>query len=123
VLLSVGLFAVVTHWMIGLEALGSYSANFFGGLAVLFAIAYKLTWAFAGRDSAGLAWCHLKLLDFDGVRPSRRKRLERLGWSCISILPAGLGLIWALVDQEKLSWHDHSSQTFVTDRGDRSQGL
>jgi hypothetical protein len=25
-----------------------------------------------------------------------------------------LGLLWALVDEETLSWHDHSSKTFLT---------
>jgi uncharacterized RDD family membrane protein YckC len=31
------------------------------------------------------------------------------GW--ISILPAGLGFLWSLIDRERLTWHDRLSKT------------
>jgi hypothetical protein len=30
------------------------------------------------------------------------------------LLAAGTGLIWALVDEDSLTWHDHISGTFPT---------
>jgi hypothetical protein len=34
------------------------------------------------------------------------------GW--IAVVSAGMGLIWALLDEERLAWHDHMSGTFPT---------
>jgi hypothetical protein len=31
-----------------------------------------------------------------------------------SVLPAGVGLFWALMDEECLTFHDHISETFIT---------
>ena len=114
VAVAVGVVAISTHAMIGLDSLGDSALPFYGALYLFFAISYKLLWAMADSDSPGLGWTHLRLLTFDGVPPTRDQRLRRLCWSVISILPAGLGLLWALVDEEKLSWHDHSSKTFLS---------
>src|SRR6202041_3046551 len=32
----------------------------------------------------------------------------------VFFLSGGLGLVWALVDEENLTWHDHISKTFPT---------
>jgi len=32
----------------------------------------------------------------------------------LSLCSLGLGLVWALVDEESLTWHDHISKTFPT---------
>ncbi len=89
---------------------------------LLFAIAalltvpllYKLLWAFAGQDTIGTQWAGLELVDFDGRRPSRGRRFQRVLGSILSLLAAGIGMIWALVDEDKLTWHDHISETFPT---------
>ena len=114
VLVGVGMVAMVTHALIGLDFLLDRTLPFFGALTVFFAVAYKLMWAIAGADSPGLRWTHLRLLTFDGIRAVREDRLRRLCWSLISILPGCLGLLWATVDEEALSWHDHSSKTFLS---------
>jgi hypothetical protein len=38
----------------------------------------------------------------------------------LGMASAGMGILWAMADQETLSWHDHVSQTFLTKR-DRDQ--
>jgi uncharacterized RDD family membrane protein YckC len=77
-------------------------------------VAYKLLWSYAGLDSVGMQVARLRLIDFDGNSPSRERRLQRAFGSCVSILAAGIGLVWALVDQDGLTWHDHMSGTFPT---------
>lgn len=86
----------------------------FAGLAGVLSLVYKLVWAAADADSPGLRWCQLKLLHFDGREPVRRERFERIASSLLSVMAGGLGLVWALVDEESLCWHDHSSRTFLT---------
>ncbi len=66
----------------------------------------------ADTDSIGMRWVGLRLLNFDGMQPNRAERLHRVATSLISTAAAGLGLVWALVDEEKLTWHDHMSRTF-----------
>jgi uncharacterized RDD family membrane protein YckC len=56
----------------------------------------------------------LRLVDFYGNPPSRALRYQRALASFISFLAAGIGLIWALVDEDALTWHDHMSSTFPT---------
>lgn len=77
-------------------------------------VAYKLLWSYAGIDTVGMHCTGLRLIDFDGNPPSRERRLQRTFGSFISLLAAGIGLVWALVDQDNLTWHDHMSGTFPT---------
>ncbi len=88
-------------------------------LAVLFTVPvlYKLLWSWAGRDSVGMSAMGLRLVDFDGNPPSRERRYHRSLASFISFLAAGIGLVWALVDEDALTWHDHMSSTFPTISG------
>jgi uncharacterized RDD family membrane protein YckC len=85
-----------------------------GGIAIVFTLLYNILWALGDGDSAGMQWAHLKLVNFDGRSPDREQRLYRLASGCVSFLAAGLGLLWALVDEEALTWHDHMSKTFPT---------
>jgi uncharacterized RDD family membrane protein YckC len=75
---------------------------------------YKLIFTAAGRDTIGMQTAGLYLVDFDGNPPSRERRYQRTFGSVISLLAAGIGLVWALVDEDNLTWHDHMSNTFPT---------
>lgn len=114
VLVAVGFVALVLYAILGSDFLEGSTLSFFALMALFFALSYKLMWALVGAESPGLRWTQLRLLTWDGSEPTREDRLRRLAWGCVSVLPAGLGLIWALVDEETLSWHDHSSKTFLT---------
>jgi len=56
----------------------------------------------------------MRLVNFDGRPPNRAQRMRRMAAGVLSMLSAGLGLIWVLVDEENLAWHDHISKTFPT---------
>ena len=73
---------------------------------------YKLIWAFAGCDTIGMRRAGLQLVNFDGNPPTRKRRYIRVFGSTLSFLAAGIGLIWLLVDEDRLTWHDHISGTF-----------
>lgn len=77
---------------------------------------YRLLGIFWEQDSPGMVWTRLRLVNFDGLRPSRRQRAYRLAGSLLSLAAAGFGFIWAVADQEKLTWHDHISKTFPSPR-------
>jgi uncharacterized RDD family membrane protein YckC len=71
-----------------------------------------LLFVLASGDTAGLRWVQLRLVDFDGRRPNREQRAQRMAGEMLSVIAAGLGLLWSLVDEESLTWHDHISKTF-----------
>jgi uncharacterized RDD family membrane protein YckC len=101
-------------------AFGSEIAPTRVGLLVLVAVAaavyalYRLLWALAGADTPGMGFAGLRLVDFDGRNPRLDRRLAREAARVLSIVSVGLGLVWALVDEESLAWHDHISKTFPT---------
>jgi uncharacterized RDD family membrane protein YckC len=80
----------------------------------LVAFTYGLIWAMAGRETCGQRWVHLRVLNFVGFPPEPKQRLERFIGTCVSVCACGLGLIWALADEESLTWQDHMSGTFLT---------
>ncbi|MBI1790005.1 MAG: RDD family protein [Acidobacteria bacterium] len=85
------------------------------GLALYFtALFYGASWILAGSDSAGRRWTGLRTINFDGFPVTRRERWVRFAAGIVSFGPLGLGLAWALVDEESLTWHDHISKTFPT---------
>jgi uncharacterized RDD family membrane protein YckC len=89
------------------------------GLAVVLALVsmlYGLIWAIAGRETAGMRFTDLRLITFDGFQVDPRSRALRFASTWLSFFSAGLGLLWAVADEENLTWHDHISKTFPTIR-------
>lgn len=101
----------------GSIVLNKSTAPFWAAVLFTVPVLYKLIWSAAGRDSVGLSMMGLRLVDFDGNPPSRERRYQRALASFISFLASGIGLVWALVDEDALTWHDHMSGTFPTIAG------
>lgn len=73
---------------------------------------YKMLFTIAGVDTPGMQRVGLRLIDFDGNPPSRERRYYRAFGSVLSLLAGGMGLLWAFVDEDRLTWQDHMSSTF-----------
>ena len=93
---------------------GKHAALFLTAALATIPTAYKLIWTAASRDTLGMQMAGLRLVDFDGNPPSQERRYQRVFGSVISLLAAGIGLVWAFVDEDSLTWHDHMSSTFPT---------
>jgi uncharacterized RDD family membrane protein YckC len=87
-----------------------------GAVLALVAMLYGLMWAIAGRETAGMHLTDLQLITFDGFPLDPRSRVLRFASTWLSFCSGGLGLLWALADEENLTWHDHISNTFPTIR-------
>ena len=113
VLIGYGLFLVAFYLLGAGFALDKLTLGILGGMLGLMAVTYKLYWAIAGTESAGMRWMRLRLVTFDGLPPEGRQFVVRFAASCMS-LSTVLGQLWLLVDEESLAWQDHISRTFPT---------
>jgi uncharacterized RDD family membrane protein YckC len=86
------------------------------GVLALVALFYGLIWAIAGRETAGMRATDLQLITFDGFPLDARSRALRFASAWLSFCSGGLGIVWAMADEENLTWHDHISKTFPTVR-------
>ena len=107
-----GLFLFAFHLMGGMFRFNRQTIPFFIGAFGTLAMFYGLLWIWADRQTVGMRWTGLRLIDFDGFPADRRARSLRAIGACLSFCAGGLGLLWALADEEKLAWHDHMSKTF-----------
>jgi uncharacterized RDD family membrane protein YckC len=114
ILVGVGVFLAIFFLSGGQVALDRQALSFVIGVTAVIALFYRALWCLANGDSPGMRFAGLRLVDFDGRRPDREQRGIRQVASLLSLLSAGLGLVWALVDEENLTWHDHISKTFPT---------
>lgn len=77
---------------------------------------YGMMWPMARRETAGMRMAGLTLITFDGNEVDPPARLIRVASTWLSLGAGGLGIIWAIADEEKLTWQDHISKTFPTFR-------
>jgi uncharacterized RDD family membrane protein YckC len=87
----------------------------FGTLAALLVatVAYKLLFFTMARATPGMRYARLSLCTFEGGVPTRTQRYARLAALLLSVLPVGLGFVWAIFDDQHLSWHDRISKTYL----------
>lgn len=73
---------------------------------------YTAFWSKGGQTLGMQAW-RIQLLDASGSPPGAARCMLRCLAALVSLLPAGLGYWWVLVDREKRSWHDRLSGTHL----------
>jgi uncharacterized RDD family membrane protein YckC len=114
VLIALAVFGIIFRLAGGTFVADAKTAPIFLAAAAGVVVFYRVLWCLANGDTAGQYWTHLRLVNFDGQRPTRTQRFYRLASGLLSLLAAGIGLLWSLVDEETLTWHDHISKTFPT---------
>ncbi len=109
---GVALAALAFRLVGGSFILTKQTALFHAGAVAAMLLFYQLFWCVLGRETAGMRLFGLRLVTFDGSAPEWRLRVLRFWATCLGAVAAGMGLVWALVDEEQLTWQDHISKTF-----------
>jgi uncharacterized RDD family membrane protein YckC len=117
ILIACGLFLTVFYLLGGSFPSSKPVILIMGAAAVLIAMFYGFVWVCAGGQTPGMRTLRLTLINFDGYPPDRTSRWLRYLGACLGYCALGLGLLWALLDEESLAWHDHISKTFPTFHG------
>lgn len=71
---------------------------------------YSFFWIRGGQTLGMRAW-RFRLVRDDGRKLTLTGALKRLTWALLTLVPAGIGLLWMLVDSERLSLYDRLSNT------------
>ena len=79
----------------------------------VFALLYCTLFSVLVGDTPGMRYAHLRLVTFEGDRPSVARRVARLAAMLLSVAPAGLGLVWMIFDEDHLCWHDRLTRTYL----------
>ncbi|MDR3746127.1 MAG: RDD family protein [Acidobacteriaceae bacterium] len=86
-----------------------------GASALIFAalfLAYQTLFYSLSDATPGMRLARIALCTFDDENPTRRARHRRICAVLLSACPFGLGLLWATLDEDRLSWHDRISATY-----------
>jgi uncharacterized RDD family membrane protein YckC len=99
------------------ELPGLRAVAFCAGLALLaIGVTYHMCFMTIARATPGMRYAGIELNTFSGYTTSRWQRWSRLLALILSVLPLGLGLVWALFDDGHLAWHDRLSKTYLRKR-------
>jgi uncharacterized RDD family membrane protein YckC len=83
------------------------------GLFLGMAGLYQLYFGGISGQTLGMKVMGIRLISYRGVAPGPARGLLRLVALALSLLPAGLGWLWALFDREHRALHDHLAGTYV----------
>jgi hypothetical protein len=78
--------------------------------------AYQYAFLVYGAATVGMRLTRLQLRGFKYWRVSRSGRRRRALGMMLSFAAAGLGVWWALLDEDTLCWHDRISRTYLAER-------
>jgi len=99
------------------ELPGLRAVEFCSALAFLaIGVAYHTCFMTLARTTPGMKYAGIELNTFSGYTTTRLQRCGRLLALLLSVLPLGLGVVWALFDDGHLTWHDRLSGTYLRKR-------
>ena len=93
IVIALAVFGVVVYLAGGPLVVNAKTLPLVIGVVAVVTFLYRLLWCMANGDSAGMKWARLALVNFDGQKPTRKQRMQRLASGTLSLCAAGLGLI------------------------------
>jgi uncharacterized RDD family membrane protein YckC len=111
--LAAGLFGGVLWTAGGRVSLTPLNLGVLGFLAALTLLAYFGLFTALGAATPGLLWMHLQVRNLYGNPPNASESFWRAFGYLISLASLLLGFIWALLDSDKMTWHDRISGTYI----------
>jgi uncharacterized RDD family membrane protein YckC len=109
-------FATVASYISG-PGLQAMSKPMMGATVVFtFAIAtllYQLLFFWLNEATPGMRYARIGLCTFADANPTRKQMRRRvLLAQMLAVCPLGLGMLWVLLDDDRLGWHDRISRMY-----------
>jgi uncharacterized RDD family membrane protein YckC len=71
-----------------------------------FSVAYHLLFCSFADGTPGMRCARIALCTFSDAGPTRAAMRRRVAASLLSAFALGLGFLWAVIDEDRLGWHD-----------------
>lgn len=101
-----------THFIGAVQMAAPTAAISSGGSIVLLGLLYHLLFFTFSDATPGMRYARIGLCTFSDENPSRAAMRRRLFALALSSASLGLGVLWALLDDERLGWHDRISRMY-----------
>jgi uncharacterized RDD family membrane protein YckC len=89
------------------------AAVYLASFAVVYFQYFALFTVF-GATTPGMMFRELQVMSFSGEPPTPRQMLLRSAGYMLSAATCLIGFIWALWDEDQLTWHDRLSKTYLS---------
>lgn len=109
---AVGAFVVTAEKIAGALPTGVNAAITAALTLTVFWIMYQLLFFSLSNQTPGMRMARIGLCTLSDENPSRVAMRRRVLAQSIAVLPFGLGMLWALLDDDRLGWHDRISQMY-----------
>lgn len=107
--MGLGFIAVAIR---GGDAIAPNTAWFSVSLLLVTGAYYVVSWVRGGQTLGMRAW-RLHVVPNHGSKLSVRNAVLRFAAMLISIVCAGVGVVWALVERDRRMWHDLASHSQI----------
>ena len=108
---AVAVLAAVALRLAELPALPIVAAGCAATLLILFVLYQLLFFTFADA-TPGMRYARIGLCTFSDENPTRAQMRHRTWAILLSAFPLGIGFLWALLDDDRLSWHDRITRMY-----------
>jgi uncharacterized RDD family membrane protein YckC len=108
-------FATVASYISGPELQAMSKPLLGAAVVVTFAVAallYQLLFFSLNEATPGMRYARVALCTFADANPTRQQMRRRVGAQMLAVCPLGLGLLWVLLDDDRLGWHDRISRMY-----------
>jgi len=82
------------------------------GIIVLLGVLYQYVFFTFSDATPGMRYARIGLCTFSDDNPTREAMRHRIFALALSAAPFGVGLLWSLLDDDRLSWHDRISRMY-----------
>jgi len=107
----VAFVAVAAHFA-GSVPTGVPALTTAAGTLVTFYLLYQLLFFTLSDQTPGMRYARIGLCTLTDENPTRSAMRRRIFAQIIAACPLGVGLLWALLDDEGLGWHDRISRMY-----------
>ena len=83
-----------------------------GAVYVALWVLYQMLFFSLNETTPGMRYARIGLCTFAEMSPTRQQMRRRVLAQMLAVCPLGLGLLWVLLDDDRLGWHDRISRIY-----------
>ena len=106
------LFAAAAAYVAGAVPVGTVAGIAAGGALALLYLSYQALFFWLNDSTPGMRYARIGLCTFSDENPSRSAMRKRILAQLVAVCPLGLGVLWMLLDDDRLGWHDRISRMY-----------